>query len=54
MSEPAPPPRPRTRRPWVRPGIVYREKLEGLAVSCAPVPPAKTNVGYCPRGPISS
>jgi hypothetical protein len=43
-----------TRRPWARPRILYREPLEAMAAVCAPSPPAKSNPGFCPQGPISS
>ena len=39
---------------WERPRILYREPLEAMAAVCAPSPPAKSNPGLCPEGPISS
>jgi hypothetical protein len=42
------------RRPYQRPCILYRQPLEAMAAVCAPAPPAKTNPGFCPQGPISS
>lgn len=45
---------PRTRRPYERPRILSREPLEAVAAVCAPSPPAKSNPGFCPQGPISS
>lgn len=44
----------RGRRPYTSPQILYREKLEVIASVCAPAPPAKSNPGLCPQGPISS
>jgi len=43
-----------TRRPYERPRILSREPLEAVAAVCAPHPPAKSNPGMCPSGPISS
>mgnify|MGYP003447464229 CR=1 FL=1 len=48
--EPARPPR----RPYQPPRILWREPLESVAAVCAPSPPAKTNPGFCPQGPIAS
>lgn len=42
------------RRAYVPPRIVHREPLEAIAAVCAPSPPAKSNPGVCPMGPISS
>lgn len=42
------------RRPYQPPRILHREPLEVMAAICAPSPPAKTNPGFCPQGPISS
>jgi len=42
------------KRPWERPRILSREPLEAVAAVCAPAPPAKSNPGFCPSGPISS
>jgi hypothetical protein len=43
-----------TKKPYRRPEILYREKLEAMAALCVPTPPAKTNPGQCPSGPIAS
>jgi hypothetical protein len=42
------------RKPYRRPEILYREKLEAMAALCVPSPPAKNNPGQCPSGPIAS
>jgi hypothetical protein len=42
------------KKPYRRPEILYREKLEVMAAVCAPSPPAKTNPGTCPSGPANS
>lgn len=42
------------KRHYQAPRILYREPLEAMAAVCAPAPPAKTNPGFCPQGPISS
>lgn len=42
------------RRPYEPPRILHREPLEVIASVCAPSPPAKSNPGFCPQGPISS
>lgn len=42
------------RRPYSPPRILSREPLESVAAVCAPSPPAKSNPGFCPQGPISS
>lgn len=42
------------RKPYEAPRIVSREPLEAMAALCAPHPPAKSNPGLCPRGPINS
>lgn len=42
------------RRAYQAPRILDREPLEAMAAVCAPVPPAKGNVGFCSQGPISS
>lgn len=42
------------RRPYSPPRILSREPLESVAAVCAPTPPAKSNPGICPQGPISS
>ena len=42
------------KKPYIPPRIVSREPLEALAAVCAPRPPAKSNPGLCPRGPINS
>jgi len=43
-----------SKKPYRRPEILYREKLEAMAALCVPSPPAKTNPGMCPSGPIAS
>ena len=43
-----------TKRRYEAPRILYREPLEAMAAVCAPTPPAKSNPGFCPQGPISS
>jgi hypothetical protein len=42
------------KRRYTAPRILYREPLEAMAAVCAPAPPAKSNPGFCPQGPISS
>jgi hypothetical protein len=42
------------KRAYEAPRILYREPLEAMAAICAPAPPAKSNFGFCPQGPISS
>ena len=42
------------KKPYERPRILSREILEAVAGVCAPSPPAKSNAGVCPMGPISS
>ena len=42
------------RKIYERPRILSREPLEAVAAVCAPAPPAKSNPGVCPSGPISS
>jgi hypothetical protein len=42
------------KKAYRRPEILYREKLEAMAALCVPSPPAKTNPGQCPSGPIAS
>ncbi|HKP88145.1 MAG TPA: hypothetical protein VJZ26_18715 [Blastocatellia bacterium] len=42
------------RKSYERPQVIYRAPLEAMAVVCAPSPPAKSNPGVCPSGPISS
>ncbi len=44
----------RPKRRYQAPCILYREPLEAMAAVCAPSPPAKSNPGFCPQGPISS
>ena len=44
----------RVKRRYTAPRILYREPLEAMAAVCAPTPPAKSNPGFCPQGPISS
>lgn len=48
-SEPA-----KKRKPYTPPRILSREPIEAMAAVCAPTPPAKSNPGLCPRGPINS
>jgi hypothetical protein len=48
------PAEPRPKRRYEAPSILYREPLEAMAAVCAPSPPAKSNPGFCPQGPISS
>jgi len=43
-----------SKKPYRRPEILYREKLEAMAALCVPRPPAKANLGMCPTGPLSS
>ena len=43
-----------SKRRYEAPRILYREPLEAMAAVCAPAPPAKSNPGFCPQGPISS
>jgi hypothetical protein len=45
---------PTPKKPYRRPEILYREKLEVMAAICSPAPPAKSNAGMCQSGPISS
>lgn len=45
---------PSQKRRYKAPCILYREPLEAMAAVCAPAPPAKSNPGFCPQGPISS
>lgn len=45
---------PSRKRRYQAPCILYREPLEAMAAVCAPTPPAKSNPGFCPQGPISS
>jgi hypothetical protein len=52
--EPGEKPRSSPKKPYRRPEILYREKLEAMAAICVPSPPAKQNPGSCPSGPISS
>jgi len=42
------------KKPYDPPRILSREPLEAMAAVCAPTPPAKSNPGFCPLGPISS
>jgi hypothetical protein len=42
------------RKPYSPPRILSREPLEAMAAICRPTPPAKANVGACPRGPVNS
>jgi hypothetical protein len=46
--------KPFQKKPYRRPEILYREKLEAMAALCVPSPPAKQNPGMCPSGPIAS
>jgi hypothetical protein len=43
-----------SKKPYRRPEILYREKIEVMAAVCSPSPPAKSNPGFCTAGPISS
>jgi hypothetical protein len=52
--EPSEKTRSSSKKPYRRPEILYREKLEAMAALCVPSPPAKTNPGQCPSGPIAS
>lgn len=45
---------PRPKKRYEAPRILSRESLEAQASVCAPSPPAKSNPGFCPRGPINS
>jgi hypothetical protein len=40
--------------PYERPRILFREKMELMAVACTPVPPGKADGASCPIGPLSS
>jgi hypothetical protein len=42
------------KKAYEKPQIIYRAPLEAMAAVCAPSPPAKSNPGVCPSGPISS
>jgi hypothetical protein len=42
------------KKAYEKPQVVYRAPLEAMAAVCAPSPPAKSNPGFCPQGPISS
>lgn len=42
------------KKAYEKPHIIYRAPLEAMAAVCAPSPPAKSNPGVCPSGPISS
>jgi hypothetical protein len=48
------PPAAESRRPYQPPAILHREPMLVMAAVCAPSPPAKSNPGFCPQGPISS
>jgi hypothetical protein len=54
VSEEAAAGRRERKRRYERPRILSREPLEAVAAVCAPAPPAKSNPGVCPSGPISS
>jgi hypothetical protein len=45
---------PKSRKPYAAPAILSREPLEVMAAICSPHPPAKSNPGLCPSGPINS
>ena len=46
---------PASKKPYRRPEILYREKLEAMAAICVPSPPSKAiPVGMCSLGPLSS
>ena len=51
LDDPIPAPS-RSRRPYQRPEITFREPLERFASICSP--PGKASVTSCPQGPISS
>jgi hypothetical protein len=53
-QQPGEKPVPSSKKPYRRPEILYREKLEAMAALCVPSPPAKNNPGMCPSGPIAS
>ena len=53
-GKPSERPRSSSKKPYRRPEILYREKLEVMAALCVPTPPAKANPGQCPSGPIAS
>lgn len=40
--------------PYEPPAVLFVEPLEVQANVCSPVPPAKSDVGLCSVGPISS
>lgn len=42
------------KKAYEKPQVIYRAPLEAMAAVCAPAPPAKSNPGLCPQGPISS
>lgn len=42
----------RERRPYERPRVLSRERLEAVAAICSP--PGKADPGSCPTGPIGS
>jgi hypothetical protein len=43
-----------SKKPYRRPEILYREKLEAMAAICVPAPPSKGQPGVCPQGPLNS
>ena len=47
-------PQRRLRKRYEAPRILSREPLEVMAALCSPRPPAKSNPGLCPSGPINS
>jgi hypothetical protein len=42
------------KKAYEKPQVIYRAPLEAMASVCAPSPPARSNPGLCPSGPISS
>ncbi len=39
------------KKPYEKPAVVYREKIEARAGACTP---GKADTGACPSGPITS
>ncbi len=42
------------RRPYEKPRILFRQTIESVAAVCTPAPPAKSNLGSCPAGPLQT
>lgn len=40
------------KKPYEKPAIIYREKIEARANACSE--PGKADTGTCPSGPITS